>query len=170
MATPNANANFQRQATLGADAVSFTTHPGRLEGASQNRWTGSGLLPRAAQVKNVALVIYKIEKIPAMYGPVRQFFTHAWLPRDHFDEVVEQSGWIFARKDNGYLALRSQRPYRWQDQAGENCQREVIVEGSDRQNSIPGGSRSNWAISAWIWIGKGTLDRKKLIISIWDNR
>lgn len=40
-------------------------------------------------------------------------------------------GWIFARKEHGYLALRSQHPYRWQDQPGEDCQREVIVEGAE---------------------------------------
>ena len=101
------------QATLGADAVCFTTHPARIEGVTPNYWAGNGLLPRAAQYKNVAIVIYNIKKIPALYVPIKYFFTHAWLPKDKFDEVAERNGWIFARKGEGYLALRSQNPYVW---------------------------------------------------------
>ena len=101
------------QATLGQDAVCFTTHPARIEGVTPNYWAGSGLLPRAAQYKNVTLAIYNIEKIPALYVPIKHFFTHAWLPKDNFDEVTEKSGWIFARKGDGYLALCSQHPYVW---------------------------------------------------------
>ena len=101
------------QATLGPDAVCFTTHPAKIEGVTPNYWAGSGLLPRAAQYKNVAIIIYNIEKIPALYVPIKHFYTHAWLPKDQFDEVVEKNGWIFARKGEGYLALRSQNPYYW---------------------------------------------------------
>lgn len=101
------------QATLGPDAVCFTTHPAKIEGVSPNYWAGSGLLPRAAQYKNLTIAIYNIQKIPALYVPIRHFFTHAWLPREKFDEVVEKDDWIFARKDDGYLALRSMQPYVW---------------------------------------------------------
>lgn len=101
------------QATLGQDAVCFTTHPAKIEGVTPNYWAGSGLLPRAAQYKNVAIVIYNIKKIPALYVPIKHFFTHAWLPKGKFDEVVEKNDWIFARKGEGYLALRSQNPYVW---------------------------------------------------------
>lgn len=103
------------QATLGADAVCFTTHPSKIEGVTPNYWAGSGLLPRAAQYKNVAIAVYKIERIPALYVPIRHFYTHAWLPKDKFDEVVEKDGWVFARKGAGYLALRSQNPYFWRE-------------------------------------------------------
>jgi len=109
------------QATLGADAVCFTTHPAKIEGVTPNYWAGSGLLPRAAQYKNVAVVVYNIEKIPALYVPIRHFYTHAWLPRDKFDEVVERDGWVFARKGAGYLALRSQNPYFWREKAQQNA-------------------------------------------------
>jgi hypothetical protein len=101
------------QATLGTDAVCFTTHPAKIEGVTPNYWAGNGLLPRAAQYKNVAIVVYNIKKIPALYVPIRHFFTHAWLPNDKFDEVMEHNGWIFARKGDGYLALRSRNPYFW---------------------------------------------------------
>jgi hypothetical protein len=134
------------QATLGPDAVCFTTHPAKMEGVTPNYWAGSGLLPRAAQVKTLAIAIYNVKKIPALYVPVRHFFTHAWLPKDKFDEVIEKDGWIFARRQEGYLALRSRNPYTWRraqpagdrpvdrrDPLGwprvEDVEREVIAHG-----------------------------------------
>jgi hypothetical protein len=119
------------QATLGPNAVCFTTHPPKREGASPNYWTGSGNVPRAAQVENVVMVIYKLSHAPALYVPNRLFLTHAWLPRDQFDEVIERQGWVFARKGEGYLALRSQRPYHWQDEPGEDQGREILAPGDE---------------------------------------
>jgi hypothetical protein len=119
------------QATLGADAVCFTTHPAKLEGPSPNYWAGSGTLPRAVQVKNVVMAVHRISRRPALYVPNRLFFTHAWLPRDQFDTVIERDGWIFARRGEGYLALRSQRPYRWQEAPGEDQGREIIADGRE---------------------------------------
>lgn len=120
------------QATLGPDAVCFTTHPARREGPSPNYWTGSGTLPRAAQVENVVLVVYNVGALgPALYLPESLDFTHAWLPQDQFEEVLEQDGWIFARWGQGYLALRSQHPYHWQRAAGEDQNREIIVPGRE---------------------------------------
>lgn len=118
------------QATLGADAVCFTTHPAKIEGVTPNYWAGNGLLPRAAQYKNVAVIIYNIEKIPALYVPIKHFFTHAWLPKNKFDEVVEKSGWIFACKGEGYLALRSQNPYIWGTRSPLLAGRRLGVRGS----------------------------------------
>lgn len=129
------------QATLGADAVCFTTHPAKLEGATPNYWAGSGLLPRAAQYKNVAIVIYNIHKIPALYVPIRHFFTHAWLPKDKFDEMIEHGGWIFARKGDGYLALKSQHPYFWNETPSGR--------GDERQEKLKEAfaSRASWRVT-----------------------
>lgn len=121
------------QATLGPDAVCFTTHPARrpddLNYSTPNYWTGSGTLPRVAQIDNVLLAVYKISTRRGLYLTNRLLFTHAWLPRDRFDEVIERNGWIFARRGDGYLGLRSQHPYRWQTAEGENRDRELIVDG-----------------------------------------
>jgi len=131
------------QATLGPDAVCFTTHPAKIEGVSPDYWAGSGILPRAAQFKNLIISVYNIKKlIPALYVPTKHFFTHAWLPKDKFDEVVEKNGWIFARKNDGYLALRSQNPTFWNTkgehkkhnfifgQFAEDMDREIIAYGA----------------------------------------
>jgi hypothetical protein len=121
------------QATLGPDAACFTTHPGPRDAqGTPDWWTGSASLPRVAQVENVALVLYGIEQRPALYVENRNRFTHAWLPRDRFDEVLERDGWIFARLGDGYLALRSQNPYRWQTEPGEDRGREILADGADQ--------------------------------------
>ena len=131
------------QATLAPNAVCFTTHPGRIGEASPNYWEGSGILPRSVQVKNLNITVYKIEKLfPALYVPIRNFYTHAWIPKDQFDEVIEENGWIFVRRDKGYLALHSQQPYFWNTEdlavEGHNIRkdpedfnREVIVLGDE---------------------------------------
>jgi hypothetical protein len=117
------------QATLGPDAVCFTAHPAKREGPTPDYWTGEGTLPRVAQVENLLVAVYKINTMPGLYVTNHLLFTHAWLPRDKFDEVIERDGWVFARKGDGYLALCSRNPYRWQTEEGEDQNREIIAEG-----------------------------------------
>jgi hypothetical protein len=82
-------------------------------------------------VKNVLIAVYHITRFPALYSPNELEFTHAWLPRDQFEEVVERDGWIFARLGNGFLALLSQNPYQWHDLPGEDQGREILVNGKN---------------------------------------
>jgi hypothetical protein len=63
----------------------------------------------------VLIAIYRISNKPALWVQNRNRFTHAWLPRDRFDEIVERADWIFARHRDGYLALRSQMATSWVD-------------------------------------------------------
>lgn len=118
------------QATLGRGAVCFTTHPPRHQGAPPNYWSGSGFLPRVAQIKNVLIAIYRLPRSIALWVSNELYLTHAWLPRDQFEEVVEQDGWIFARLGDGYLALLSQYPYEWRTSPGEDQNREIMVAHS----------------------------------------
>jgi hypothetical protein len=116
------------QATLSPEAVCFTTHPGKEDDSSGGYWVGSGNLPRVALVKNVLVAVYRISRMPGIYLTNRLYFTHAWFPRDCFDEVVEKAGWVFGRKNDGYIALRSQNSYRWQT-GGKDAGREIIAGG-----------------------------------------
>ncbi len=91
------------QATLGMDAVVFTNHPGAADDYSRpNYWAGNGRLPRAAMHRNVLACVYDV---PAVH-PFP--FSHAYLPVDAFDEVLERGHWTFARSGTGYVALYSQ--------------------------------------------------------------
>ena len=66
---------------------------------------------------------------PGPGHPTDLYLLHLRLPRDRFDEVREREGWILARRGDGYLALRSRDPYRWQTAPGEDEGREVIADG-----------------------------------------
>lgn len=100
------------QATLGIDAVAFTTHPANesWEGPTPRYWTGYGTMPRAIQVQNVVISIYDVDTEAMLYVPNQPLFTHAFLPKDQFDEAFKEGEWFFARKGQGYLALWSSDP------------------------------------------------------------
>jgi hypothetical protein len=120
------------QATLGPGAACFTTHPAKSGQETPNYWTGSGTLPRVAQVKNVVIAVYRITGGGGPYVKAHPLmFTHAWLPKDQFDEVVEHAGWVFARRGDGYLALWSRQPWRWQTEEGDDKDREIIAPGQE---------------------------------------
>ncbi|QHQ60898.1 hypothetical protein Ana3638_09060 [Anaerocolumna sedimenticola] len=98
-------------ATLGGRAVVFTNHPGSQEFEDRpNLIAGNWILPRAAQHENVLLCIYRI---PA--DCIRMLETHAYFPQHEFDEVAEQWGWIFGKKESAYIALRSLVPAHWKE-------------------------------------------------------
>ncbi len=140
------------QATLAPDAVCFTTHPVIDEVRAPNYWTGNGTLPRVGQIENVAIIVYNLDLSPGQYITHDCEFTHAWLPKDKFDEVVENecSNWIFARKGDSYLALWTQQRYSWQEKPGEDKDREIIVPGT--QNIFIcelGGKEENGSFAAF---------------------
>jgi hypothetical protein len=96
------------QATLGIDAVVFTNHPGAADETSRpNFWAGNGIMPRAAQHRNVLVCLYRTPDVDPFP------YTHAYFPRAAFDEVVTRGHWVVARKGDGYVALYSQQPTRW---------------------------------------------------------
>jgi hypothetical protein len=97
---------------LDVDAVVFTNHPGTDDesgehSARPNFWAGNRWLPRAAQHRNVLICIHHVPRDDP------RPFSHAYFPRNAFDEVVQRGGWTFGRKGGGYIALYSQHPARW---------------------------------------------------------
>jgi hypothetical protein len=119
------------QATLGNHAIVFTQHAAYLPVGAGNPvppdwdwqqqdepgpgyWTGNGSEPRSAQHENVVIQIYapQYSSFPALEFGYRQE-THAYVPHAHFDEVVQDGGWTFARKGDAYVALFSLLPTEW---------------------------------------------------------
>jgi len=100
------------QATLGMDAVAFTTHPANesLDGPTPRYWVGYGTMPRAIQVENVVISLYDVDTETLLYVTDQPLYTHAYLPKGHFDDAHKEAGWFFGRKGNGYLALWSSDP------------------------------------------------------------
>ncbi|WP_163541010.1 hypothetical protein [Occultella kanbiaonis] len=88
------------QATLGARAVAFSSHPGSTDETSRpNFWAGNGVLPKAVQHEDVVVSLHRIPPEDALP------FSHAYLPRAAFEEVIRVGTWWVARSENGYLAL-----------------------------------------------------------------
>jgi len=98
------------QVTLADGALVYTTHPG-AEDVGKSRpdyWHANAFMPRAAAFRNVVVCLYRFD--PALS---HMWFTHAYFPRFAFDECAERDGWVFGRKGDGYVALRSLNPMRW---------------------------------------------------------
>ena len=115
------------QATLDRDAVAFTTHPGAADETSRpSYWAGNGVLPRAAQHRNVVVCLHRVpagDRLP---------FSHAYFPRAAFDEIIERAGWLCGRRGDAYVGLWSRTPLRavesgrwagveWRAEAPENA-------------------------------------------------
>lgn len=101
------------QATLAPRAIVFTNHPGEYtEGGRPDLWSGNKVMPRSVQYQNVNISIFRNDE------PYTIPYSHAYVPRREFDEVVEVGGWIFVRKGTGYCGLYSQKGYRWSDRPG----------------------------------------------------
>lgn len=114
------------QATIDPEAYVFTTHPltdlpeatDWSDDDKPGYWTGEASIPRAAQHERTGIFIYQpawdetTDELLWTIFPYRDF-THAFVPQDRFDEVVQDAGWTFARKGDGYIALWSWRPATW---------------------------------------------------------
>lgn len=99
-------------AFLGGRTRVFTNHMGSSEYMERpNFLAGNAYLPRAVQHENVLISIYRV---PICY--IQYFETHAYFPQHEFDETTEKNGWVFGRKNNGYIALKSMNPASWKDQ------------------------------------------------------
>jgi hypothetical protein len=114
------------QATIDHDALVFTTHPGSDVAESQDwdedgepgYWTGEASMPRSAQLERTAVHIYRPawdEGTDSLLWSAFGYraFTHAYVPQDHFDEVVQEGHWTVARKGGAAIALWSWRAPTW---------------------------------------------------------
>ena len=108
-------------------------------------WTGNGSLPRAAQHGALSISLYA--PTFANPGPPLTAFryldyTHAYFPQERFDEVVQQNGWTFGRKGNGYVALWSWRPMQWRTYTDPGIFTHGLTQPFDLV--APGGADDVW--------------------------
>ncbi len=155
------------QATLDPDAQVFTNHPSRPTPQSldwredSGYWTGSASMPRSAQHHNVGIHIYRPayeSPTDPLLGPVFGYLdeTHAYFPQDHFDEVVQQDGWTFGRKGDGYVALWSQRPVTWREHEPSVVATRGMVKPFDLV--AEGSARNVWIVEVGRRADAGTFD------------
>ena len=98
-------------------------------------WASNGRLPRSAQYRNLLVSLYNIDRhpSPSILEARHYGFTHAYFPKWAFDQVVEAPAagrrrLDFWAKGEGYVALYSHLPYRWQTE-GPDAGQEVIALG-----------------------------------------
>lgn len=125
------------QATVGEKAMVFATHPGspQLKGRP-NYWSANNLMPRAAAHRNVCIALHFIDPARVDWRWACWDITHAYFPKFAFDEVVEQDGWVFGRKGDGYLALHSMRPAHWRDPDPEVISELYRFDHAARQRAL----------------------------------
>ena len=114
------------QATIAPGALVFTTHPRTPppksvsweDDAKPGYWTGEASVPRSAQHERTGIHIYQPawdkttnDLLWNVFG--YQDYTHAYVPQERFDEVVQDGHWTFAHKDDAYIALWSWRAPTW---------------------------------------------------------
>ena len=115
------------KATLDPETYVFTTYPGGLEGDYMGgEWTG-GWTPRATIHRNVGIFQYRRPDLPILDDVLFVDYTHAFVPRDTFDEILERGSWVIGRKGDAYVALYSQRPTAWSMENGY----ELIAQGRE---------------------------------------
>lgn len=98
----------------------FTTHPagggnGKYD-ASPGYWIGNGRRPMSVQHENVNVTVYKLPQKKRLGESAVCDITHAYMPRDLYDELELDGNRVFARKNGVFVALISDgelkyRPY-----------------------------------------------------------
>ena len=92
------------QATLGPEAAVWVNHPACISENGNRRpnfWMGQATFPRVAQWKDTLIAVHRLREND------RFDFTHAYFPTWAFDDYVIQANAAFARKGDGYIALRA---------------------------------------------------------------
>ncbi len=98
-------------ATLSDKLSIFTMHSpiqstnGASDNKNQGYWIGPGRLPDAAQDKNVCMLIYKIPTHKSAGENGVNLFTHAYFPKERFDQVVLKDTRVYGRIGNVFIAL-----------------------------------------------------------------
>ena len=142
------------QATLDEDAVVFTTLPGN-EPRPGTRWvdadlywSGTGAMPRSAQVGDTAVHLYAPRFASPGPGPLEAFsylpFTHAYFPTERFDEVRQVGNWTLGRRGDGYVALWSWRPTQWRTHDPAVTFTNGLTQPFDLV--APGGADNAWVV------------------------
>ncbi len=98
-------------ANIAEDLTLFTTHPagngnGRF-GASPGYWVGNGRRPMSVQNESVNITVYKIPEKKRLGESNIASMTHAYMPKDFYDEFELCENTVFARKNGVFVALIS---------------------------------------------------------------
>ena len=116
------------------DCIIFDSHPSKNSAdvsGQHNYWTGDVACMdyRYFQNENVILGMHNVTVTTEAQ------FTHFYIPRNSFDEVVEEDGWVFLRKGDVYVGIKmlkngtvtSEPQYTWTTN-GTWANKEAIID------------------------------------------
>jgi len=106
-------------AALSSECIAFTNLPGADVDHSTMRpgyWYGNGIFPAVKQNGNMLGAIYVI---PESY-PIH--FTHLFFPAEKYDEYRQEGNWLFARKNDAWLAIWSSANLEWYNDMLSGCE------------------------------------------------
>ncbi|MDD3946351.1 MAG: hypothetical protein PHI19_00735 [Clostridia bacterium] len=98
-------------ANIASDLTLYTTQPARDDeshdkyGASPGYWVGNGRQPMSVQDKNINITIYRIPKKKRLLEFYLSDITHAYLPREKYDELEFRENYVFGRRGKVLVAL-----------------------------------------------------------------
>lgn len=114
-----------------------------------NWWTGNAVQPRVVQEEAAAITAYDAKETQKLMFGER---THAWFPKDQFDEVLgptsarcnhDSARWFFGRSGDSYVALFCALESTWSDN-GPWQDKEIRVEGPTNVFITQVGARSTF--------------------------
>jgi hypothetical protein len=114
-----------------------------------NWWTGNAVQPRVVQEGSAAITAYDAKETQKLMFGER---THAWFPKDQFDEVAgptsarcnrDSARWFFGRVGDSYVGLFCARETTWSDN-GPWQDKEIRVEGPTNVFITQIGARSTF--------------------------
>ncbi len=113
------------------EAAIWINHPGEVIQFGYGRpsyWGGSGTVPRAQQYRGLAVLEFAAHE-------EQPDFTHAWFPREAFDEVSVQGNIATARQGDGRVLLKGHTDF------------EVTTTGpsADAELRLPG-RKARWIV------------------------
>jgi hypothetical protein len=90
-------------------------------------------------------------------------YTHAYFPRDHFDEVVQDGNWVFGRRGDAYVALYSYRAPEWVTYDPAVVATNGMVEPFDLRAN--GGPDNTWIVECGRQADAGSFDAFRTAIA-----
>ena len=127
------------QVTLGNKANIFWSCPhtcGEGSGLRPDYWSGSSVMPRVIQHKNVMSLTFRLN----------DYFTwmsHCWFPQELFDEVRFAGNWVFVRLKRGYVGIYSQNGMQVGDY-GQYAGRELQCAARENTWLVECGREADW--------------------------
>ena len=126
------------QITLGNKANIFWCAPhttGEGSGLRPDYWSGSSVMPRVIQHKNVMSLTFRLNDFTWM--------SHAWFPQQLFDEARFIGNWVFVRVKQGYVGIYSQNGIKVADE-GQYAGRELQCWAQENTWVVECGREADW--------------------------